>query len=717
MSIEPKESLFQQTILDLTREPQTPEQLARQMAKRGIRISHRDLTQALSALVDSGQLMRAKSNRYAHPGHFNCLLGTFCGTGRNFSFVTPDGGGEDYFIPPHRDGGAWNGDRVMIHLLDRPSFKRGHSAEQSGRKEAEVFRVLSECRDELTGCLVLRGKTMLFRADNGKYPDIVISKKNLDYAHPGDRVSVRIIFRGSDKYLPQGAVIKVFGAGVTMDSAIASILHENDVPDSFPPEVAAEAEKLPTAVSEQDRAGRLDLRSTKLFTIDGDTAKDFDDAVSLETLPNGHYRLGVHIADVSYYVRPGSALDEEAFRRGMSVYYPGHVVPMLPFPLSNGICSLNPGVNRLAFSTFVEIGADGKHYTVEFHRSVICSHARLTYREVNAILSGDEASRSARHDLVPILEQMNDLAHILHEQRVTRGALELNIPECEILCDERGNVTGVEKRTRGEGERLIEEFMLVTNEAVAVHLHRCNMQTVYRVHESPDPQKLRQFARQARLFGYRLRESELTDTHALQAVLDQAEGKEYQQALPSMLLRAMARARYSPDNLGHYGLAAQFYLHFTSPIRRYPDLVVHRMLTKQLAGQQSSSEDREFCSQAALQASEREIASDTAERDIDKLYQAEYMSQFIGHDFSGYVSGVTNFGIFVCLDNLIEGLVRLDTIENEWFEYDPEHMTLTGKHNGKRYYLGLPVRITVVNASSTTGQIDFIFPPDEGTVG
>ncbi len=704
---EPSSELIQQNVLEFTQELRTPDQLARLLMKRGIRISARVLSDILSDMCENGLLMRAKNNRYAKPEVFGCMLGTFCGTGKNYAFVTPDTGEQDIFIPPHRDGGAWDGDRVLIHILENRDY---HSFRRSsdGRKEAEVYRIVGENRKELTGTLALRGNKMIvFRADGGKLPDIVISKKNRGEADEGDRVSVQVLFRGSDKYLPQGAVTKIFGDANTMQASVSSILHENDVPETFPQEALAQARGIAQEVPESAMEGRLDLRDLTLFTIDGDTAKDFDDAVSLERLPNGHYKLGVHIADVSSYVTYGSPLDEEAFHRGCSVYYPGHVVPMLPFELSNGICSLNPKVNRLAFTAFIELDAGGKRCKADFHRSVICSSARLTYNRVNKALAGDEATIAELGDLFPILKDMNKLAHILHDARVERGALELNIPECEIVSDAEDNISSISKRERGEGEHLIEEFMLIANEEVAKYLNKHNQSTVYRVHESPDPMKLREFAKQARMFGYRLSDQDLDNTKVLQDVLNQADKKEGQQALPTLLLRSMARARYSPDCLGHYGLAAQFYLHFTSPIRRYPDLVVHRMLGKLLAGEQSSSDDRKFCMEASIQSSDREIAADDCERRINKLYQAKYMKQFIGDTFSGYVSGVTNFGIFVALDNLVEGMVRLDTLINDWFEYDPDHMVLVGKHTGVRYMLGKPVQVKLVNASPVTGQIDF----------
>lgn len=718
MTAECKDTILKQLIIETAQEICTPDEIMRALDKRGTHAKHSELVRILAELVDEGSLMRARSNRYGCPEAFGCLVGTYCATGRGYAFVRPESGKqEDIFIPPHRSKDAWHGDRVMIRVQQDTSARRGKNSSRPNRKEGEVLRILSQPHDDVTGCIVMRGKMTMFRDDSGKLPEIVVSKKHIGDAHPGDRVALKVLFRGNEKYLPQGMVTKVFGSGLTREAAAAAILHEHDISAPFPEDALAQADNMPLFVQENDWVGRLDLRSEKLFTIDGDSAKDFDDAVSLKTLPNGHYQLGVHIADVSYYVTPDSPLDVEAFKRGTSVYYADQVIPMLPLPLSNGICSLNPGVNRLAFSVFIELGKDGTRYSVDFHRSVICSYARLTYDKVNRMLAGDWEERHLRPDLTPILDEMNELAKTLHAARMQRGALELNIPEAVIVCDRNGDPSGVEKRTRGDAEQLIEEFMLIANEAVAEALCRSQMPAVYRVHEDPDLDKLRAFAAQARLFGYRLREKDLTDTHQLQHIIDQAAGNPEQQALPTMLLRSLARARYAPECLGHYGLAAKYYLHFTSPIRRYPDLIVHRMLSRMLAGEQSSRELRSLCEQAALQSTERELAADAAERDIEKLYMADYISQFIGHTFDGYISNITNFGVYVQLDNMIEGMVRLDTMQNDWFEYDPQRITLFGKHTGQNYHLGMRVNVTLVNASNTTGLIDFIFTPDSSTVG
>ena len=716
MTAECKDTVLKQLIIEAAQGVCTQDDIIRALDGRGAHPKHSDLVRVLAELVDEGSLMRARSNRYGRPEAFGCLAGTYCATGRGYAFVRPESGkGEDIFIPPHRGKDAWHGDRVLVRI--RQDTHRSGQGDKPNRCEGEVLRILSQTRDDVTGCIVMRGKMTMFRDDSGRLPEIVISKKHIGEAHPGDRVAVKVLFRGNEKFLPQGVVTRVFGSGLTRDAAAAAILYEHDISAPFPQDAMEQAENIPLFVQEKDWVGRLDLRSQKLFTIDGDTAKDFDDAVSLETLPNGHYRLGVHIADVSYYVTPDSPLDKEAFKRGTSVYYADQVIPMLPLPLSNGICSLNPGVNRLAFSAFIELGKDGTRYSADFLRSVICSYARLTYNQVNRMLAGDWKERNLRQDIAPVLDEMNALAKTLHDRRMQRGALELNIPEPVILCDRNGDPTGVEKRGRGDAESLIEEFMLIANEAVAEVLFRHQMPAVYRVHEDPDLDKLRAFAAQARLFGYRLREKDLTDTHQLQRILDQTAGNPEQQALPTMLLRSLARARYSPECLGHYGLASKYYLHFTSPIRRYPDLVVHRMLTRMLACEQGSRELTDMCEQAALQSTERELAADAAEREIEKLYMADYISQYIGHTFDGYISNITNFGVYVQLDNMIEGMVRLDTMKNDWFEFNPERITLFGKHTGQNYHLGMPVNVTLVNASATTGLIDFIFTPDEGTVG
>lgn len=667
--------------------------------------SKQQIRQALDQLTNEGKILKNKKNRYAHAEHYGCLTGVFQATERGYGFVTPETPDEngDVFIPPYATGKAWQGDRVLVHLTDSP---RGH------KREGEVMRILSLCTDEVTGTVMQRGKTVFVRPASKKYPDLIIPKNRTLDARSGDRVAVKVMFRGDGRLSAQGAITQIFGRNGTMEASIAAILHENGITVPFPDEILRQADACGDTVDPAEAARRMDLREKLIFTIDGDDARDFDDAVSLEPMENGHMLLGVHIADVSHYVTPGSPLDDEAYRRGTSVYYPGHVVPMLPVALSNGICSLNPDVDRLAFSAFLEVDKDGRCHKSQFAKTVIRSKARMTYRKMNEIFDGNEERRAEYAFLTETADRMHALSQAMRRRRMERGALDLDLPEAEILTDESGEPVEVSFRARGDAEKMIEEFMLAANEAVAAYMTHRNNPTVYRVHESPDPEKLRVFAQFARPFGYRVDASKPNDTAQLQAVLDGAKDDPRQRALPTLLLRSLARARYDAECLGHYGLQAKEYLHFTSPIRRYPDLVAHRMLFKAISGQQYTKSDWVFCEEAASQSTTREFAADTAERDIDKLYLAAYMEQFIGQDFDGEVSGVTSFGLFVSLKNAVEGLIRVEDLPGDDYEFDDQKMMLIGRRSRVRYTMGTPMRVRLTAASRVTGLIDFIPAPE-----
>ena len=667
--------------------------------------SKQQIRQALDQLTNEGKILKNKKNRYAHAEHYGCLTGVFQATERGYGFVTPETPDEngDVFIPPYATGKAWQGDRVLVHLTDSP---RRH------KREGEVMRILSLCTDEVTGTVMQRGKTVFVRPASKKYPALIIPKNRTLDAHSGDRVAVKVMFRGDGRLSAQGAITQIFGRNGTMEASIAAILHENGITVPFPDEVLRQADACGDTVDPAEAARRMDLREKLIFTIDGDDARDFDDAVSLEPMENGHMLLGVHIADVSHYVTPGSPLDDEAYRRGTSVYYPGHVVPMLPVALSNGICSLNPDVDRLAFSAFLEVDKDGRCHKSQFAKTVIRSKARMTYRKMNEIFDGNEERRAEYAFLTETADRMHALSQAMRHRRMERGALDLDLPEAEILTDESGEPVEVSFRARGDAEKMIEEFMLAANEAVAAYMTHRNNPTVYRVHESPDPEKLRVFAQFARPFGYRVDASKPSDTAQLQAVLDGAKDDPRQRALPTLLLRSLARARYDAECLGHYGLQAKEYLHFPSPIRRYPDLVAHRMLFKAISGQQYTKSDWVFCEEAASQSTTREFAADTAERDIDKLYLAAYMEQFIGQDFDGEVSGVTSFGLFVSLTNAVEGLIRVEDLPGDDYEFDDQKMMLIGRRSRVRYTMGTPMRVRLTAASRVTGLIDFIPAPE-----
>ena len=702
-----QDNTLQNQLLSLLVQPMRIDEIRRALPEAG----KNELKDALDSLIADGKIMKNKKNRFAVSAHYGCVAGTYLATERAFGFVTPDAAeGEskpdDLFIPPNASGGAWHGDRVLVKLTER---KNGR-----GRREATVIRVLRRAGKELTGALVQRGKAYFVQPTSKKYPEIAVDRHHLGDARVGDRVAVSISHYGDEKFAPQGVIQADLGEDGTMEASIAAILHENAVFDFFPEEVLRQADAVPQEVDPAALHGRLDLRDKLIFTIDGDDAKDFDDAVSLEPLENGHYLLGVHIADVSHYVTPGSPLDQEAYRRGTSVYYPGHVVPMLPFALSHGICSLNPDVDRLTFSALMEVDKDGRRYGAKFAKSVIRSKARMTYNKVNKILAGDEALREEYAFLVQTAEKMNELAHALYKRRIERGALELDIPEAQITVDENGRPVAIQYRERGESEKLIEEFMLQANEAVAEYMCKRGFPTVYRVHENPDPEKLRVFAQFARPFGYRIDPSKPEDTFQFQAVLRGAKNDPKQRILPTLLLRSLARARYADECIGHYGLKAKFYLHFTSPIRRYPDLIAHRMLQKALTGEAFTAADETLCEDAAAQSTTREQAADNCERDIDKLYIAAYMKQFIGEEFDAEVSGVQAFGVFAALENGCEGLIRIELLAGDYYQYDEQHMALVGRHTGKRFTIGTPIRVKLIAASETTGQIDFA--PAEGAL-
>ena len=694
-------------LLGLLAQPMRIDEIRRALPETG----KNELKDAFDSLIADGKVMKNKKNRFAVSAHYGCVAGTYLATERAFGFVTPDAAeGEpkpdDLFIPPNAGGGAWHGDRVLVKLTER---KNGR-----GRREATVIRVLRRAGNELTGALVQRGNAYFVQPTSRKYPEIMIDRHSLGDARVGDRVAVSVSHYGDEKIMPQGVIQADLGEDGTMEASIAAILHENAVFDFFPDEVLRQADAIPQEVDPAALHGRLDLRDKLIFTIDGDDAKDFDDAVSLDRLDNGHYLLGVHIADVSHYVTPGSPLDQEAYRRGTSVYYPGHVVPMLPFALSHGICSLNPDVDRLTFSALMEVDKDGRRYGAKFAKSVIRSKARMTYNKVNKILAGDEALRGEYAFLVETAQEMNELAHALYKRRIERGALELDIPEAQITVDENGQPVAIQYRDRGESEKLIEEFMLQANEAVAEYMCKRGFPTVYRVHENPDPEKLRVFAQFARPFGYRIDPSRPEDTFQFQTVLRGAKNDPRQRILPTLLLRSLARARYADECIGHYGLKAKFYLHFTSPIRRYPDLVAHRMLQKALTGEAFTAADENWCEDAAALSTTREQAADNCERDIDKLYIAAYMKQFIGEEFDAEVSGVQAFGVFAALENGCEGLIRIELLAGDYYQYDEQHMALIGRHTGKRFTIGTPIRVKLIAASEVTGQIDFA--PAEGAL-
>lgn len=650
------------------------------------------------------------------------LTGTYQASGRGYGFFIPDDGDEDWFVPPRREGTAWDGDRVK--LREDTDESGGH------RKVGAVTAVLERANKDVVGTVRKQGRQLWLEPDNKRLPSILVLSKRGKVGN-NEKAAVVITSFGGRGEPPMGRLVETFGRAGTRQAAVDATLYRYDIWPDFPPDVQLEAERLirgPREAAQQLSGERLstemsefsaldgneryegcerrDLREELIITIDGATAKDLDDAISLTRDEQGRQVLGVHIADVSHYVTPFSALDREAFDRGTSVYFADQVVPMLPKELSNGICSLRPGVDRLTLSCFMTMDGEAHVVKQEIVKSVIRSVERMTYSDCNKLLADEDADLAVRYDhILPMLREMAALAAKLERNRRLRGSLDLNSSEAAILCDQFGHPVGVELRKPGVSEGLIEEFMLAANETVARYLHGLNKPAVYRVHEKPSADKIERLRAMLAPFGL---DVGAADHFALQKVLKEVEGKPEEPAVNAILLRSLMKARYDPGNLGHFGLAAEFYCHFTSPIRRYPDLMVHRVLTALLAGTLHGSTEgklRRLVEKAAVQSSQRELAAQSAEREIEKFYMAEFMQDHIGEKFSATVSGVTRYGLFVALPFGVEGMVPVESLPGYDYDYDEHRMTLTGR--GGQFTFGMPLEVVCVAADPGSGQIDF----------
>lgn len=626
------------------------------------------------------------------------MIGTYQASGRGYGFFIPDDGGEDWFVPPRREGTAWDGDCVMLRE-DMEESGKGH------RKVGAVSAVLERANKDVVGTVHKQGRELWLEPDNKRLPAILVMSKRGKVGN-GEKAAVTITSFGGRSEPPVGRLTETFGRAGTRQAAVDATLYRYDIWPDFPPDVQMEAEKAPQVVQEEAVEGRRDLRDELIITIDGASAKDLDDAISLTRDEQGRQVLGVHIADVSHYVTSFSSLDREAFDRGTSVYFADQVVPMLPKELSNGICSLHPGVDRLTLSCFMTMDENARVVKQEIVKSAIRSAERMTYSDCNILLAEEDAELATRYSrILPMLKEMATLAAKLERNRRLRGSLDLNSSEAAILCDQFGHPVGVELRKPGVSEGLIEEFMLAANETVARYLHGLNKPAVYRVHEKPSVDKIERLRAMLAPFGL---DAGAADHFALQKVLKEVEGKTEEPAVNAILLRSLMKARYDPQNLGHFGLAAEYYCHFTSPIRRYPDLMVHRVLTALLAGTlhgSSESKMRTAVEKAAVQSSQRELAAQSAEREIEKFYMAEFMKDHIGEKFPAAVSGVTRYGLFVALSFGVEGMVPVESLPGFDYDYDEARMTLTGR--GGTFTFGMPVEVVCVAADPGSGQIDF----------
>ncbi len=662
----------------------------------------------INELIAEGRVFETKKGKLASPKDLQMATGTFIGHARGFGFVTPDAGGEDIFIPASETMGAMQKDRVLYKVL--------HKAEKSKKADGVIVRILERGQQRIVGTFEADSKGYGFVvADDKKIAkDIFISRENTKGAVTGHKVVVEITDYGEDRRNPEGKVIEILGHINDPGVDILSVIRRYELAVEFPEEVYAEIEHLGTEVAEADKKGREDLRDLLTITIDGADAKDLDDAVSLKRLGNGNFELGVHIADVSHYVRENTALDKEAYARGTSVYLVDRVIPMLPHKLSNGICSLNPHVDRLALSCLMEVNGRGEVVSHRILESVINSDYRMTYTAVREILEdGTPALLEQYAEILPMLEDMEELRQILGEKRRKRGSVNFDLPESKIILDENGKPIDIKPYEKSIATNMIEEFMLVCNETIAENSFWQEMPFMYRSHQEPDEDKLEKMEQFLRGFGYYLRKKD-GEIHPreLQKVLQKAEETDEERIITRMVLRSMMQARYTAENGGHFGLAAKYYCHFTSPIRRYPDLEIHRMIKKMLHGEldeKASAYYRRKMPDWAKHCSKQERVAEDAERDTDALKKVEFMEDKVGQIYEGIISGVTNWGIYVELPNTIEGMVALSQMDDDYYEFDEKKMLVFGKRTKKSYRLGDKVVVSVAKVDRMMGTIDFVF--------
>lgn len=650
------------------------------------------------------------------------LVGTFSGTDRGFGFVmVEDEGIDDIFVPAKATKLAFDGDTVEVEITEAPDPSGGRSAEGKitriiERKTEQVIGEFIPYTDDEIADYNLYGYV---KAKLKKGPEHIIQIE-MNGLNPtrGEIVSVDIAhypaYKGEDM---RGVVTETIGHKDEPGIEILSIVHKHNIRSEFPDEVLAEAEQVPDQISAADLKGRRDLRGQQIITIDGADAKDLDDAVTVERLDNGHFQLGVHIADVSHYVREDSALDKEAFERGTSSYLTDRVIPMLPQRLSNGICSLHPKVDRLTLSCEMEINQQGNVVAYDIFPSVIRSVERMTYEAVNHILEEKHPqTRKQYQSLVPMLEEMAELHHILEQKRRHRGAIDFDSDEAKIIVDKDGKAIDIELRERRVGERLIESFMLAANETVSEHYSKADLPILYRVHEQPDESKMKRFLEFITTFGLTAQASKDSITPKdLQGVMDRIKDEPYEAVISMLLLRSMQQARYDVDPIGHYGLGADYYSHFTSPIRRYPDLILHRLIHYYDEIGRSQQDKKRWASRLpdmAKHSSEAERRAIDAERETDELKKTEFMADKVGQEFMGTIISITGFGMFIQLPNTVEGLVHVSMMDDDYYRFDEDHLVMIGERTGKVFRIGQPIKVKLMRADVEEVQIDFSIVED-----
>lgn len=670
-----------------------------------------EFKKVIEELESGGKVFKTHRDRYGIPGRMSLVVGRIQGNERGYGFLIPDDEViEDIFIPADSLNGALHNDRAVVRINKKVAGDK--------RCEGEVIRVLHRANTTVVGTFEYSRYFGFVVPDNQKIStDFFIPKDEFNGANPGQKVVVEIVKWPEKRRNPEGKIIEVIGDKDEPGADIVSIIKSYHLSESFPEEVIKQADSISNTVTEDMIKGRRDLRKLRMVTIDGEDAKDLDDAVSIEALPDGNYRLGVHIADVSYYVRENAPLDKEALKRGTSVYLVDRVIPMLPQKLSNGICSLNPQIDRLSFSVMMDIDSTGRVVSHDIFESVINIDERMTYTNVYKILAENDRELVQRYDyLVDDFRKMQELALVLRKKRMTRGAIDFDFEEAKIVLDEDGKPVGVKRYEITIANKIIEEFMLACNETVAEHFYWLNTPFMYRVHEDPDTDKIEALNDFLHNLGYSLKGINKIHPKALQDLLHKVKGSKEERIISTVMLRSLQKAKYSHQNNGHFGLAAKFYCHFTSPIRRYPDLMIHRIMKESLSGRLNGEREKYLnsnLSEISRICSERERKAEEAERECEDLKKVEYMKEHEGEEFEGIISGVTSFGMFVELDNTIEGLVRMSSMEDDYYIFNEKQYCLVGERSRKVYRIGDVVKVKLAKADMAIKKIDFVLVDED----
>ena len=672
----------------------------------------KDQRKELKAIMDSleaeGKVHVSKKGKYTK-GEAKRIVGTYQAHARGFGFVAVEGEDDDIFISEDDTNGAFHGDQVEVTIKSAPDGKR---------REGKVVRILSHGTTRLVGYFQKNKNFGFVVPDNQRFiKDVFVPLERSKGAVTGHKVVVELTKYGGDNKKPEGKIVEIIGHVNDPGTDIMSIVKGYDLPIEFPEKVLNQAERVAKDVSTADMAGRMNIRDWQMVTIDGEDAKDLDDAISL-TKEGENYKLGVHIADVTNYVQEKSALDREAYKRGTSVYLVDRVIPMLPHILSNGICSLNEGEDRLALSCIMTINDKGNVVDYKIAETVICVDRRMTYTSVKKILEEQDEEESKKYEeFVPMFQMMEKVAGILREKRKKRGSIDFDFPETKMVLDEQGKPIELKPYDRNVATKIIEDFMLLANETVAEHYFWQEIPFVYRTHEQPDEEKIQKLAIFINNFGHSMHiANNAVRPKEIQKLLVKVEGTNEEALISRLALRSMKQAKYTPENTGHFGLATTYYCHFTSPIRRYPDLQIHRIIKEDLRGRMNDNRREHYekiLPEVTKQCSERERLAEEAERETIKLKKVEYMEEHIGEVFEGVISSITKWGIYVELPNTIEGLVHVTNMHDEHYDYIEERFEMVGEHTRKVYKLGQTVYIVATGTDRLQRTIDFEFVEKE----